>query len=105
MRTERASLWQFGMLSHPLLLWGIAFELVFTAALIYLPPYRYSSACDRSAGLTSHFPRPSDRRVGHRRDLAGDQMLASTNCATMSVTIPVCVEHSQSIEDCVDVGS
>ncbi len=38
MRTERASLWQFGMLSHPLLLWGIAFELVFTAALIYLPP-------------------------------------------------------------------
>jgi magnesium-transporting ATPase (P-type) len=37
-RTERASLWQVGVLSNPLLLWGIAFELAFTAALIYLPP-------------------------------------------------------------------
>jgi magnesium-transporting ATPase (P-type) len=26
------------VLSNPLLLWGIAFELVFAAALIYLPP-------------------------------------------------------------------
>ena len=26
------------MLSNPLLLWGIAFELAFAAALIYLPP-------------------------------------------------------------------
>jgi magnesium-transporting ATPase (P-type) len=24
--------------SNPLLLWGIAFELVFTAAVVYLPP-------------------------------------------------------------------
>jgi magnesium-transporting ATPase (P-type) len=37
-RTERASLWQVGVFSNPLLLWGIAFELAFTAALIYLPP-------------------------------------------------------------------
>jgi magnesium-transporting ATPase (P-type) len=37
-RTERASLWQVGIFSNPLLLWGIAFELVFAAALIYLPP-------------------------------------------------------------------
>jgi calcium-translocating P-type ATPase len=37
-RTERASLRQIGLLSNPLLLWGIAFELLFTAALIYLPP-------------------------------------------------------------------
>ncbi|GHO80162.1 magnesium-transporting ATPase [Ktedonobacter sp. SOSP1-85] len=37
-RTERASLWQVGIFSNPLLLWGIAFELTFTAAMIYLPP-------------------------------------------------------------------
>jgi len=37
-RTDRASLWQVGVFSNPLLLWGIVFELVFTAALIYLPP-------------------------------------------------------------------
>ena len=37
-RTERASLWQVGVHSNPLLLWGIAFELAFAAALIYLPP-------------------------------------------------------------------
>ncbi len=37
-RTSRASLWQIGFLSNPLLLWGIGFELVFAAALIYLPP-------------------------------------------------------------------
>ena len=37
-RTERASLWQVGVLSNPLLLWGIVFELAFSAALIYLPP-------------------------------------------------------------------
>ncbi|HEU5378440.1 MAG TPA: cation-transporting P-type ATPase [Ktedonobacteraceae bacterium] len=39
-RTERASLWQVGIFSNPLLLWGIAFELVFAAALIYLPPFQ-----------------------------------------------------------------
>ena len=37
-RTSRASLWQIGPFSNPLLLWGIAFELAFAAALIYLPP-------------------------------------------------------------------
>jgi magnesium-transporting ATPase (P-type) len=37
-RVERASTWAIGWRSNPLLLWGIAFELVFTAALIYLPP-------------------------------------------------------------------
>jgi calcium-translocating P-type ATPase len=37
-RTNRASLREIGVLSNPLLLWGIAFELVFAAALIYLPP-------------------------------------------------------------------
>jgi magnesium-transporting ATPase (P-type) len=37
-RTDHASLRDVGVFSNPLLLWGIAFELVFTAALIYLPP-------------------------------------------------------------------
>jgi calcium-translocating P-type ATPase len=37
-RTDRASLFTIGLRSNPLLLWGIAFELVFTAAVVYLPP-------------------------------------------------------------------
>ena len=36
-RTDRASLRAVGVLSNPLLLWGIAFELAFTAAVIYVP--------------------------------------------------------------------
>jgi len=36
-RTERASLRSIGAFSNPLLLWGIAFELVFAAVLIYVP--------------------------------------------------------------------
>ena len=37
-RTESASLRAVGLLTNPLLLGGIAFELAFAAALIYLPP-------------------------------------------------------------------
>jgi magnesium-transporting ATPase (P-type) len=37
-RTSRASLREIGFFTNPLLLGGIAFELVFAAALIYLPP-------------------------------------------------------------------
>ncbi len=37
-RTNRASLREIGVFSNPLLLWGILFELVFAATLIYLPP-------------------------------------------------------------------
>jgi Ca2+-transporting ATPase len=36
-RTEHVSTFRIGLLSNRLLLWGIAFELVFAAALIYLP--------------------------------------------------------------------
>lgn len=36
-RTERASLRSIGVFSNPLLLWGVAFELVLTATLIYVP--------------------------------------------------------------------
>ncbi len=37
-RTDRASLRQVGLFTNPLLLWGIAFELVFTTSLVYVPP-------------------------------------------------------------------
>ena len=37
-RTERASLRTIGLTTNRLLLWGIAFELAFAAAIIYLPP-------------------------------------------------------------------
>ncbi|MFI8255187.1 cation-translocating P-type ATPase [Streptomyces filamentosus] len=39
-RTDRAALREIGLLSNPLLLAGIAFELCFTAALVYAPPLR-----------------------------------------------------------------
>ncbi|MFC4944932.1 cation-translocating P-type ATPase [Pseudonocardia sp. GCM10023141] len=37
-RTQRSSLRSIGLFTNPLLLGGIAFELLFAAALIYLPP-------------------------------------------------------------------
>ncbi|HUK95144.1 MAG TPA: cation-transporting P-type ATPase [Gaiellaceae bacterium] len=39
-RTSTASLRSVGLWSNPLLLWGIAFELMFTAALLYVPPFQ-----------------------------------------------------------------
>jgi calcium-translocating P-type ATPase len=36
-RTERASLRSVGFFTNPLLLWGIVFELLFAAALVYVP--------------------------------------------------------------------
>jgi magnesium-transporting ATPase (P-type) len=40
-RTDRASLLTIGLFTNRLLLWGIAFELVFTAAVIYAPPLQH----------------------------------------------------------------
>jgi calcium-translocating P-type ATPase len=37
-RTEHASLREVGLFTNPLLLWGIASELVFAATIVYLPP-------------------------------------------------------------------
>ena len=39
-RTDRASLRSVGVFSNRLLLWGIAFELVLAAILIYAPPFQ-----------------------------------------------------------------
>jgi magnesium-transporting ATPase (P-type) len=36
-RTERASLRSVGLLTNPMLLWGIAFEILFCAAIVYVP--------------------------------------------------------------------
>jgi magnesium-transporting ATPase (P-type) len=36
-RTDRVALLRVGILSNPILLWGIAFELAFAAGVIYLP--------------------------------------------------------------------
>lgn len=47
-RTSRASLRQIGVFSNPLLLGGIAFELLFAAAVIYAPPFQ---AVFQTAGL------------------------------------------------------
>ena len=40
-RTDRASLFTIGLFSNRFLLWGIAFELVFTAAVSYTPPLQH----------------------------------------------------------------
>lgn len=39
-RTDRASLRRVGFFSNPLLLVGIAFELLFTAVLVWVPPFQ-----------------------------------------------------------------
>jgi hypothetical protein len=50
-RAERASLFQIGVFSNHMLLQGIAFELAFSTALIYLPPLQALFGT-RSLGLT-----------------------------------------------------
>jgi magnesium-transporting ATPase (P-type) len=40
-RTDRASLFTVGIWTNRLLLWGIAFELAFTAAVVYAPPLQH----------------------------------------------------------------
>lgn len=37
-RTETASLRAIGLTTNPLLLWGMAFEVAFSLALVYIPP-------------------------------------------------------------------
>jgi len=41
-RTEHASLRSIGFFSNRMLLWGIASEIVFTAALVYVPPLQHA---------------------------------------------------------------
>ena len=57
-RTERASLRSVGLFTNPLLLWGFLFELVFAAALVYLPPLQaaFSTAALGPASSSSSSP-------------------------------------------------
>jgi calcium-translocating P-type ATPase len=59
-RTDRASLRSVGVFSNRLLLWGIGFELILAAAIIYLPPLQSllsTAALDPEAlALTLAFP-------------------------------------------------
>ena len=71
-RTERVSLRSIGVLSNPMLLWGIAFELAFAGAIAYIPLFqrdlRHGERQSRSGAAHAAVP---VRRVGRRRDTAG----------------------------------
>jgi magnesium-transporting ATPase (P-type) len=59
-RTDRASLFTIGVLTNRFLLWGIAFEVVFTAAVIYAPPLQgvFGTAALSAAQLAIIAPFP-----------------------------------------------
>ena len=59
-RTERVSLRSIGFFSNRLLLWGIASEIVFTAALVYAPPLQriFGTAALSPAELALLLPMP-----------------------------------------------
>jgi calcium-translocating P-type ATPase len=59
-RTDHASLRSIGLFSNPLLLWGIAFELAFTAAVVYVPPLQevFGTAALRPGQLAILAPFP-----------------------------------------------
>ncbi len=59
-RTERVALRSIGVLANRLLLWGIAFELVFAAAVVYLPPLQnvFSTAAVDGTMLLLLLPMP-----------------------------------------------
>jgi calcium-translocating P-type ATPase len=59
-RTERASLRSVGFFSNRLLLWAILSEIVFAAALIYLPPFQHvfgtAALGPAEIGILASFP-------------------------------------------------
>ena len=66
---QRASLRKIGVFSNPLLLWGIGFELVFAAAIVYLPPFQelFATACSAPASWRCwpSFPSSSGARTNY----------------------------------------
>lgn len=70
--TTDASLRQIGILTNPYLLRGVAFEICFAAAIIYLPPLQ---SLFHTAGLEPAPARPAGHlplhRLGRRRGPAG----------------------------------
>jgi calcium-translocating P-type ATPase len=81
-RTDRASLRSIGLFSNRMLLAGIAFELAFTAALVYLPPLQavFGTAALGPAHLLFLMPFPVAvwavdelyRALGRRRAAGGE---------------------------------
>ena len=59
-RTQHASLRRVGLLTNPLLLWGIAFEVLFAAAVVALPPLRtvFGTAVPQAWQLATLLPMP-----------------------------------------------
>ncbi len=59
-RTDRVSLRSVGVFSNPMLLWGIAFELAFAAAVVYVPflqsMFRTASVSGETLLLMVPFP-------------------------------------------------
>ena len=97
-RTDHASLRQVGMFTNPLLLWGIAFELAFTAVLVYVPAVQHVFGTTALpwdvVALTATFPLP---RLGHRgtpplddppQDLVKRMVAATRTTAHRSVRRP-----------------
>ena len=70
-RTDRASLRSVGLFTNRLLLWGIAFEVVFAAAVVGLPPLQdvFGTAVPEPAQLVLLIAVP-DRGVGRGRAVA-----------------------------------
>jgi calcium-translocating P-type ATPase len=84
-RTDRASLRSIGVFSNPLLLWGIAFELLLAALFIYAPPFQsiLGTAALKPDALAFAIPFPfivwgADelRRLLVRRHAQGEQATA-----------------------------
>jgi magnesium-transporting ATPase (P-type) len=81
-RTEHASLRAVGLFSNRLLLWGIASEVVFAAALVYAPPLQHlfgtASLGPAELGILAAFPLlvwgADELRRAHQRRSAGPQV-------------------------------
>jgi calcium-translocating P-type ATPase len=78
-RTEHSSLRAVGLTSNPLLLWGIGFELLFSAAVVYVPFLQqvFGTAALRAQDLVLLIPFPfvvwgaDELRKARRRSSAG----------------------------------
>ena len=67
-RTQLASISKIGAFSNPLLLWGIAFEVAFAAAVVTVPPLQsvFDTAVPTWWQLAMLAPFPVDRAAGGR---------------------------------------